>query len=88
MPVDPISPGHLANRTAKAVRLMVFLQDMGGAFADPGVVGLLSDARWKRIAEMAGENPPSRDTVIMVVTMMRELRTKSDPFDGLPKAAA
>jgi hypothetical protein len=73
----------IANRAAKASRYVDFLDTNLPADAD---LDQLERADWDRIAELAGEQPPSPATRAAILTGLRErrrLRTAS-PLEGLP----
>jgi hypothetical protein len=59
--------------TAKAIRLAAFLRQHGAGFSDPDAVAWMSDERWARITELAGERRvPSPATRAAVVVLLRE----------------
>jgi hypothetical protein len=77
----PISPAEAANRTSKAIRYVVALQELGDPWTDPAVVALMGPEHWEFVARYAGERTPSPATVAVIVTLLRELpKLPADPF--------
>jgi hypothetical protein len=65
----PESIYAVLNRDKKAMRLADFLVKCGVTAADCATA---SDADWKMAAEGAGVRPPSKATIDIVVSMLKE----------------
>lgn len=74
----------IANRVAKAGRLADFLQTHG--INDIDTLQAATDDEWARIADLAGEQPPSPSTRACVLIALRERQRPLDTnlLEGLP----
>jgi hypothetical protein len=70
---------EIANRYAKALRLADFI----GARRVADQAKTYDEKEREEIAAQAGENPPSEATWSLVLAILSERETPSDPFAGL-----
>lgn len=62
-------PSELENRIAYATRVVAFIDEHLPA-ARAANVAIMNQASWDRIAQLAGENTPSKATINMIVGML------------------
>lgn len=75
----------VANRVAKARRFIDFLDANLPADTDLDAVAAFDDLQWAEVARLAGERPPSTETVAAILTGLRERRRPLDAslLDGI-----
>ena len=70
---------QMTNRIAKAERFADAITANGNTLAEVKVYDTLD---WTEVALAIGENPPSADTVALILTILKERNV--DPFDIPP----
>jgi hypothetical protein len=86
MPViETPHPQEAANRTAKALRFVAFLDANGGEHLASTTLENLTLAQWLRIAELAGEQAPSKATISQIIGHFRgrEAVAGHNPFERI-----
>jgi hypothetical protein len=73
---DTIAPSHARRMTLKARRIARFLTDAGSQDLPAELARLDRDAadeQWKRIAELAGEDPPGIACRAVIAALLEDL---------------